>query len=144
MVGALSIVCFRAAIKEPEELAYTFFCITVGLGFGAGERGLMVAVTLLILLILVLRGMITRRQSRNGLYIFSVNGRNIKMNDVLKILEAHTETVRPVRVDRYENETSAMFSVVFSSSSGIDAVTEALQQLDSSVRCSCIIDSDLS
>src|SRR4051794_22120745 len=37
LVGALSIVRFRAAIKEPEELAYLFLAISVGLGFGASQ-----------------------------------------------------------------------------------------------------------
>ena len=32
LVGALSIVRFRAAIKEPEELVYLFLTITIGLG----------------------------------------------------------------------------------------------------------------
>ena len=31
LVGALSIVRFRAAIKEPEELAYLFLCISIPL-----------------------------------------------------------------------------------------------------------------
>lgn len=35
LVGALSIVRFRAAIKEPEELVYLFLCIAVGLSLGA-------------------------------------------------------------------------------------------------------------
>ena len=29
LVGALSIVRFRAAIKEPEELVYLFICIAI-------------------------------------------------------------------------------------------------------------------
>ena len=37
LVGALSIVRFRAAIKEPEELIYLFLIITAGLGCGAGQ-----------------------------------------------------------------------------------------------------------
>ena len=37
LVGALSIVRFRAAIKEPEELVYLFFCIAVGLALGANK-----------------------------------------------------------------------------------------------------------
>ena len=37
LVGALSIVRFRAAIKEPEELVYLFLVIAVGLGCGAGQ-----------------------------------------------------------------------------------------------------------
>ena len=35
LVGALSIVRFRAAIKDPEELVYLFFCIAIGLTLGA-------------------------------------------------------------------------------------------------------------
>lgn len=35
LVGALSIVRFRAAIKDPEELVYLFLCIAVGLSLGA-------------------------------------------------------------------------------------------------------------
>jgi hypothetical protein len=37
LVGALSIVRFRAAIKEPEELSYIFFTIAIALGFGANQ-----------------------------------------------------------------------------------------------------------
>ena len=36
LVGALSIVRFRSAIKEPEELTYLFLTIAIGLGCGAG------------------------------------------------------------------------------------------------------------
>jgi len=37
LVGALSIVRFRTPIKEPEELAYLFICIAMGLGLGADQ-----------------------------------------------------------------------------------------------------------
>ena len=37
LVGALSIVRFRAAIKEPEELIFLFLIIATGLGCGAGQ-----------------------------------------------------------------------------------------------------------
>ena len=37
LVGALSIVRFRAAIKEPEELVYLFFVIGIGLACGANQ-----------------------------------------------------------------------------------------------------------
>lgn len=37
LVGALSIVRFRAAIKEPEELIYLFLIIAIGLSFGANQ-----------------------------------------------------------------------------------------------------------
>lgn len=37
LVGALSIVRFRTPIKEPEELAYLFIAIAMGLGLGANQ-----------------------------------------------------------------------------------------------------------
>ena len=38
LIGALSIVRFRAAIKEPQELSYLFLAIAVGLGMGANQQ----------------------------------------------------------------------------------------------------------
>ncbi len=38
LVGALSIVRFRAAIKEPEELIYLFLIIGIGLASGSGQH----------------------------------------------------------------------------------------------------------
>jgi hypothetical protein len=38
LVGALSIVRFRTPIKEPEELAYIFLSIVIGLSLGADQR----------------------------------------------------------------------------------------------------------
>tara|TARA_B110000238_G_C16100067_1_gene427854 strand:- start:997 stop:1695 length:699 start_codon:yes stop_codon:yes gene_type:complete len=37
LVGALSIVRFRAAIKEPSELVYLFLIIAIGIGCGSGQ-----------------------------------------------------------------------------------------------------------
>lgn len=37
MVGALSIVRFRTAIKDPRDTAYIFWAITIGLGCGSGN-----------------------------------------------------------------------------------------------------------
>ena len=47
LVGALSIVRFRTAIKEPEELAYLFFAIGLGIGLGDNQR----LITLLVLVV---------------------------------------------------------------------------------------------
>ncbi len=43
LVGALSIVRFRAAIKDPEELVYLFLCIGIGLATGAEQPLLAIA-----------------------------------------------------------------------------------------------------
>ena len=37
LVGALSIIRFRTAVKDPEELANLFFAISIGIGLGANQ-----------------------------------------------------------------------------------------------------------
>lgn len=53
LVGALSIVRFRAAIKEPEELVYLFLIIAIGLGSGAGQTEIVIVGGLVTLLIVI-------------------------------------------------------------------------------------------
>ncbi len=47
LVGALSIVRFRAAIKEPEELVYLFLCIALGLSLGAAQPLLAIVIVVI-------------------------------------------------------------------------------------------------
>ena len=53
LVGALSIIRFRAAIKEPEELSYLFLAIGIGLGFGANQ-GLITCIAFIIISVIVI------------------------------------------------------------------------------------------
>ncbi len=53
MVGALSIVRFRAAIKEPFEIVFLFWALAVGIVIGAGMFLLAVVGSLIIGIILV-------------------------------------------------------------------------------------------
>jgi uncharacterized membrane protein YhiD involved in acid resistance len=55
LVGALSIVRFRSAIKEPEELVYLFLCIGIGLALGAGQP--LLAITLVLIASIFILGM---------------------------------------------------------------------------------------
>lgn len=64
LVGALSIVRFRAAIKEPEELVYLFLIISIGLGCGAGQ---LFIVTLGIVIILSLIFLVSKIKSKNNI-----------------------------------------------------------------------------
>jgi hypothetical protein len=38
LLGALSIIRFRSAIKAPEELVYLLFCVSIGLALGSSHR----------------------------------------------------------------------------------------------------------
>ena len=56
MVGALSIVRFRAAIKEPLDIAFLFWSIAVGIVLAAGLIPLAVFGSILIGVMLILDG----------------------------------------------------------------------------------------
>lgn len=70
MVGALSIVRFRAAIKEPMEIVFLFWALAVGIVVGAGMIPLAVIDSVIIGVILVL--FVSKRFS-NTPYILIVN-----------------------------------------------------------------------
>ena len=66
MVGALSIVRFRAAIKEPVEIVFLFWSLAVGIVIGAGMLPLAVIGSVIIGLILLL---FANRKVRHNPYI---------------------------------------------------------------------------
>ena len=70
MVGALSIVRFRAAIKEPMEIVFLFWSLAVGIVIGAGMIPLAVIGSLIIGIILVL---FSNRKFQSTPYILIVN-----------------------------------------------------------------------
>lgn len=70
MVGALSIVRFRAAIKEPIEIVYLFWAIAAGIVIGAGMIPLAVIGSAIIGIILIL---FANRKVHENPYILIVN-----------------------------------------------------------------------
>ncbi len=70
MVGALSIVRFRTAIKDVRDTAYIFWCIAVGICCGVSEYFLVGMGSLLIFLILLLMGAV----HSDDVYLVSVKG----------------------------------------------------------------------
>ena len=70
MVGALSIVRFRTAIKEPMEIVFLFWSLAVGIVIGAGMIPLAVIGSAIIGVILVL---FANRKVHNTPYILIVN-----------------------------------------------------------------------
>lgn len=66
MVGALSIVRFRTAVKDPMDLLYLFWAITTGITTGAGMYVLaLIAAAIMILMIILFYS----RQQRGKIYI---------------------------------------------------------------------------
>ena len=81
LVGALSIVRFRAAIKEPEELVYLFFVIAIGLANGANQFLLSSFATIIIIIFLFIRNIIKGKSVNNVSFSTDSNILNINIFD---------------------------------------------------------------
>lgn len=85
MVGALSIVRFRAAIKEPIEIVYLFWSLATGIVIGAGMIPLAVIGSAIIGIILVI---FVNQKFSNTPYILIINCANEKAEEsALNIIE---------------------------------------------------------
>lgn len=73
MVGALSIVRFRSAIKEPIDIAFLFWSIAVGIVVGAGMIPLAVFGSICIGLVLLL---FVNKKTKDTPYILVINCEN--------------------------------------------------------------------
>ena len=73
LVGALSIVRFRAAIKEPEELVYLFFIIGIGLANGANQFLVSIISTFFIISVLFIKKYFDDKKNVGNMNDSSVN-----------------------------------------------------------------------
>ena len=71
LVGALSLIRFRTAIKEPEELGFLFLSVAIGLAVGAGYSVPATGGVLLILALLAAQSVLSgRRRTRSSQQVF--------------------------------------------------------------------------
>ncbi len=93
MVGALSIVRFRTAIKEPMEIVFLFWSIAVGIVIGAGMIPLAVLGSVIIGIILII---FANRKNVESAYILVLNCENEEAeNTAAELLKS---TVKKYRI----------------------------------------------
>lgn len=91
MVGALSIVRFRSAIKEPMDIAFLFWSISVGIVTGAGLISLAVLGSIFIGVVMIL---FVNKNSNDNPYILIVNCEN-------ELSETGVETILKKQLKKY-------------------------------------------
>ena len=93
MVGALSIVRFRTAIKEPMEIVFLFWSIAVGIVIGAGMIPLAVLGSVIIGIILII---FANRKNVENAYILVLNCENEEAENIAA--ELLKSTVKKYRI----------------------------------------------
>lgn len=132
LVGALSIVRFRTPIKEPEELAYLFVSIAVGLGMGAHQPWITALGVLAILLLLTVRALVVRGGDRANLYLnleipHGADRSNL-LKEMLGVLSPHVRSVDLRRFDVQPESVQATFYIDCRDTDRLAAMGEALRK----------------
>jgi len=104
LVGALSIVRFRAAIKDPEELAYLFMAIAVGLAIGAGKPVPAAALVFVASVFLFGQKFLVKGGRRHDLLLTISGDAKTHFDQAGGVLGAIQEVGHPFTLQRYEVE----------------------------------------
>ena len=137
LVGALSIIRFRAAIKEPEELAYLFLAISIGLGFGANQGSITtIALIIILAIIIITKKLVFQDFENNNLHltIMSEKPEGTILDDIVKLLNKHCSGVNIKRLDESDKVLEVTFSVEFNSYSKLSNIKNDLRELDKGVK----------
>ena len=114
LVGALSIVRFRAAIKEPEELVYLFFIVAIGLANGANQYLISIIATFFIIGILFARNfyqdkykgeIISNNNSTVNILQIQVLDKSLNINNIIKEIEKKSKFLK-LKSFKIDNEMS--------------------------------------
>lgn len=146
LVGALSIVRFRSAIKEPEELTYLFLTMSIGLGFGSGQRMITVLGFLGIAIYLVSRGLLRKTTSDEYNMLVSINSHNpsaIDLNKITSVLKKHSDLISLKRADMANDETEFLIHARFLNVGKLNEAADSLRSLDKNLKMSFIVDRGL-
>jgi len=131
LVGALSIVRFRTPIKEPEELAYLFISIAMGLGLGANQVGATVLAGVFILGAMTLVKQFSRSGKGKNLYL-SVNLGNAEpgqsqLDALNAVISGHVTSSDLRRFDERGSTLEATYLLDVPSAQSLTQLSDALR-----------------
>ena len=132
LVGALSIIRFRTAIKEPEELSFLFLAIAIGLGFGANQTYVTIVGFLLssiIIIILSYQSGITLQTNNMYLSIENNTGDNLNNEEVKQVVLSNCSEVKLKRYDRSGKHVEFLFIIKLISNKHLNILDQKIKEL---------------
>jgi hypothetical protein len=138
LVGALSIVRFRTPIKEPEELAYLFIAIAMGLGLGADQRVPTAVASTIILAIMAVFKWTKRESKKKNLYL-SLDWRGtpeqteVFLSRFNRVIEGHVLVSDLRRIDVREEGLEAIFFIDLNNPDDLSNLIADLQKTFSGI-----------
>jgi len=133
LVGALSIVRFRTAIKEPEELGYFFMAISIGLGMGANQLLPTLIGFVILMIIVMLQSGASLGNSITQTLLIAIPGNDVQktklVEEVSGIIEKSSLQLEIKRVQINEDLISMNFLVNVKSIEKLNEINQGLLTL---------------
>ncbi len=134
LVGALSIVRFRTAIKEPEELGYFFMAIAIGLGMGANQiLPTVIGIIVLVLIIILFRKNVFKDSITQTLLLSTNIPQEAQTNTtdkIAKIIGEKSSQLEVKRINYGQDKMDLNFLVKVNSLDSLNEIQKSLKELD--------------
>jgi len=127
LVGALSIVRFRTAIKEPEELAYFFMVIGIGLGIGAGQLAVTIVGTFCLATVIVLLNRKRVGDTLQNLILQLDKTSKTELKSIISLLEGQATQLTLSRIEETPEMAEVSFAIHFENINALLTTKEKLQ-----------------
>ncbi|MDF1699298.1 MAG: DUF4956 domain-containing protein [Saprospiraceae bacterium] len=144
LVGALSIVRFRSAIKDPEELTMLFLIIGFGLMGGADKPVLSLLSFALVLPIFYFNSLMSKNKGTvTNKAFLNVSTKNKNVTAITASIEPHTSYLEIKRVDSVQNGINASFYCTIDGPAQLQKIIEAVNNEDPEATVSFVEQPDL-
>lgn len=145
LVGALSIVRYRAAIKDPEELTFLFIAIGIGLAGGANQPILAILALSIILLLLYLSRLVYKQPmtQQEGRLFVNINTDLNELEQITDILKEKLPYVELKRLDTQEVGMDLTFICKANTIEDISGLQHKIRNLSANTHLSIIDQPDL-
>jgi len=133
LVGALSIVRFRAAIKEPEELVYLFLVIAAGLGCGAGQLKITITGIIFSLIIIFIYSFFSKKQKIDYLetvnlaVIINQDISDLKINQIIEKIKKISKEIKFISMSRTIKNTNINLDIQVMSFENLISITNLIK-----------------
>lgn len=124
MVGALSIVRFRTAVKDPRDTVFIFWSIVEGLCVGSQNFKLALISTMVVTIVLLIFSYVGKKGT-NYLLIIRGTGESINHEEIEECIDKYASKSRLRTMNRTENTTEMIYEL--KAKKGLD--TEIVNEL---------------
>lgn len=137
LVGALSIIRYRTAIKDPEEIAYLFICVAIGVGTGASFNLYTIIAILILIGVIVLNSKRNKDRTLDLSYLIEVKTGDIKENldELIKFMNKNTNNlIRRLHIDDKKNYQLVFEIINFNNEMNVASISEEIKKIISNAK----------